>query len=434
MSQPLDGITVIDMTIAVQGPAAGAYLCDMGAQVIKVESPVGDPSRHARGRDNGTPRGTIGPQFVVCNRGKRSVCLDLSTELGMEALHRLLATADVFLTNFRGPALAKLGLDYDSLHGRYPSLIYAAVNGFGPKGPDKDRAMLDGAAAARGGIVSMTGAPDATPCVPGAVVADTAGAMQLALGTMTALFARERNGGQGQLVQTSGLGAQLWLQQWELTHVSMTGSSPARDGSHHSIIRGPYGVYQTKDGGAILLAQTLEQDDWDAFCIFAEVPELAFDPRLQTAGQRLGEGLTDEDSDEFRARLKVAFAQKTAQEWDDFLRTQPEIIWERVRNWHEALEDEQSLLNGYFDHVEVPGIGPTKIVGNLVSLSETPGAVKGGPPELGEGNAELLAAVGMTSEQIDELTQRADAVRLEAFAALAQALGVSLEELVNQEP
>jgi len=428
MSEPLSGITVVEMTIAVQGPAAGGYLRDMGADVIKVEPPVGDASRHARGRDNTTPIGTMGPQFVACNRGKRSVCVDLSTELGMQAVHKLLATADVFLTNFRAAALAKLGLDFDSLHARYPRLVYAAVNGFGPRGEDSDRAMLDGAAVARGGLVAMTGPADAAPHIPGAILADTAGAMQLALATVTALLARERSDGRGQLVQTSGLGAQLWLQQWELAHVSMTGAQLKRDGSHHSIIRGPYGAYRTKDGGAILLAQTMQQDDWDAFCIFAEVPELAFDPRLQTPGQRLGEGLTDADSDEFRAKLEHAFAQKSAQEWDDFLRTQPEIIWERVRDWQEVLQDEQSHANGYFTEVEVPGVGATQLVGNLVTMSETPGSVKGGPPELGEANVELLSEVGMSNDEIEQITSRAAAVREEAFALLAQALGQTQEE------
>ncbi len=433
LPEPLSGISVVELTIAVQGPAAGGYLRDMGAEVIKVEPPLGDASRYGRGRGNMTPVGTVGPQYVACNRGKRSVCVDLATDLGLQAVHKLLKGADVFLTNFRLAALAKLGLDYDTLHAQYPKLIYASVNGFGPLGEDADRAMLDGAAVARGGLVAMTGPADAAPHVPGGIVADTTGAMQLALGTVTALLGRERNGGQGQLMQTSGLGSQLWLQQWELAHVSMTGAKLQRDGSHHPIIRGPYGVYRTQCGGAILLAQTMQQEDWDAFCIFADVPELAFDPRLQTPAGRLGEGLTDADSDEFRAKLEHAFAQKTAQEWDDFLRTQPEIIWERVRDWHEVLQDPQSLANNYFADVEVPGVGSTRVVGNLISMSDTPGSVKGGPPELGEANREVLSAAGMSSDDIEQLTQHATAVRAEALALLAAAIGTEGNQEQGQE-
>jgi len=415
----------VEMTVAVQGPAAALYLCDMGADVIKVEPPLGDASRYGRGRDNDTPVGTIGPQFVAVNRGKRSVCVDVTTDIGSRALHGLLAQADVFLTNYRVPALRELGLDYPALSERYPGLVYASVNGFGPEGKDADKAMLDGAAVARGGLLHMTGAPDAAPCVPGGIVGDTAGAMHLALATMTALFARERNGGVGQHVQTSALGTQLWLQQWELTHVAMTGAELTRSGSHHPNIKGPYGAYETADGGAILLAHTMQQDAWDAFCVFAQEPELAVDPRMQTPGQRLGEGLTEQDSEEIRAVLERAFARKTALEWDEFLRTQPEIIWERARNLHEVLEDEQSVLNNYITSVDVPGFGATRTVGNLVTLSETPGSVKGGPPVLGEGNDELLAAAGLNAVEIADLTAHADHAREEAFRQL---LGASMGE------
>jgi crotonobetainyl-CoA:carnitine CoA-transferase CaiB-like acyl-CoA transferase len=421
MPEPLEGITVVEMTIAVQGPAAGLYMRDMGATVIKVEPPVGDGSRYGRGRFNELPQGTMGPQFVAANRGKRSVCIDLNTDFGMRALHGLLGEADVFLTNYREPALQKMGLGYAALHEKFPSLIYASVNGFGPQGPDADKAMLDGAAVARGGLAAMTGPADHPPALPGAIVADTAGAMQLALATVTALFARERHG-VGQRVQTSALGTQLWLQQWELTHVAMTDAPISRAGSHHSNLKGPYGIYRTSDDGAIMLAQTMHQDAWDAFCIFAEVPELAFDPRLQTAGQRLGEGMTEADSTEIRKRLSESFAAKTTSQWDEFLRTQPEIIWERVRSLPEVLEDEQNLANGYITSVTVPGIGQKRTVGNVVHLSETPGSVKGDPPELGEANIEVLTSLGFSASEVAEATQHATSVREEAFALLSGAV------------
>ena len=419
-AQPLSGFTVVEMTIAVQGPAAGLYLADMGAQVIKVEPPLGDPSRDGRGRNNSLPEGTIGPQYVAVNRGKRSVCMDLQTDLGQQAMHGLLATADVFLTNYRASALALLGLDYDALHDKYPNLVYAIVNGFGPKGEDADKAMLDGAAVARGGLLAATGAPDSAPHVPGAIVGDTSGAMQLALGVVTALLARER-GAPGQRVQTSALGTQLWLAQWEITHVSMTRADLTRHGSHHPNIKGPYGAYRTSDDGAILIAQTMTQDNWDAFCAFADVPDLAIDPRLQTPGQRLGEGLSEADSSEIQARLAWAFAQKTAMQWDEFLRTQPEIIWERARSWSQVLEDPQNVINGYITEVNVPQVGRVRTVGNLVGLSETPGSEKGDPPELGEANHEVLQQAGLSPEQIQALTTHAEGERAAAFAALLAA-------------
>jgi len=420
LSEPLDGIRVVEMTIAVQGPAAGLYLRDMGAEVIKVEPPIGDPNRYGRNVDNPNPAGTLGPQFVAVNRGKRSVCLDMSTELGRRALHGLLADADVFLSNYREDALIRMGLGWDALHAMYPRLIHATVSGFGPGGRDAGKAMLDGAAVARGGLAFMTGSADGPPNVPGAIIGDTAGAMQLALATMTALFTRERTG-IAQRVQTSALGTQLWLQQWELTHTAMTGAQLTRSGAHHPNIRGPYGVYQTSCGGAILLAQTMTQDAWDAICIFADIAEYAVDQRFNTPGKRLGEGITQEASEEVREALRRGFALHGAAAWDEFLRTQPEAIWERVRSWHEVLEDEQSLANDYLVTIEVPQFGQTRTVGNLVTLSETPGSVKGGPPLLGEGNAELLGRIGMTADEIESVTTRATEVREAAFAALLAA-------------
>jgi len=420
MPEPLAGLTVVEMTIAVQGPAAGVYLRDMGADVFKVEPPLGDPSRYNRARQNETPDGTMGPQYAACNRGKRSLCIDLSTEPGMSAMHALLAQADVFLTNYREPALKNLSLDYETLHAAYPSLVYASVNGFGPKGPDAGKAMLDGVAAARGGLVYHTGYADREACVPGGIIMDTAGAMQLALGVMTALVARERYG-IGQHVQNSALGTALWLQQWELTHTAMTGAQLGRDGNHHPNIRGFYGVYNTGDGGAILLTQVMDQEGWDALCIFADALELSFDPRFQTPGQRLGEGISEADSKEVRAILKQAFAAKTTDEWVEFLYTQPEIIWERVRSWSEVLEDEQNIANDYLTDIDVEGVGTTRSVGTLVALSETPGSPKGNPPALGEGNDEVLTQAGISGEIRAEIETHATEQR-EVFLAELRAL------------
>ena len=419
MSEPLEGFTVVELASAVQGPAAGLYLRDMGAELLKVEPPIGDSSRHGRNRNNETPEGTYGPQFVAVNRGKRSLSIDLTKDLGKKALHRLLEQADVLLTNYRMPALKKLGFDYETLHSIYPDLIYANVNGFGPEGPDADKAMLDGAAVARGGMLSLTGKKGELPVLLGSVVGDTGGAMQLALGVLTALLARERHGG-GQKVSVSGLGAQLWFQQWELTHESMTGKLLERDGQHHCNLRGAYGLYQTSDSKAILLASSMTLESWDALCVLADVPELVFHPRLQTPGGRLGEGLTDAESDEIREKLVAAFLGKTALEWDDFLRTQPEIIWERVRDHREVFEDEQSLINGYFTQVNVPGLGERATVGNLVKMSETPGSEKGDPPALGEANSEILSRAGIDEKEIVEINSTVEAARASAIAALSQ--------------
>ena len=286
MHGPLSHITAVEMTIAIQGPAAGLFLADMGASVIKVEPPIGDPSRYHRGVHNSLPPDAMSSQFVCANRGKRSVSVDAHTEEGRAAIYELLKTADVFLSNYRRDALERMGLDYATVAALNDKLVYATVNGFGPLGPDADKAMLDGAAIARGGLAAITGTEKGGPMAPGGTVADNTGAMQFALGIVTALVARDQTG-KGQHVQTSALGAQMWLQQWEMTHEWMTGSHLKRSGSHHPNIWGPYGIYGTSDGAHFLFAVALTSEAWDAFWVFADDPTMALDPTWDKPGKRL---------------------------------------------------------------------------------------------------------------------------------------------------
>jgi len=421
MTEPLSGIRVLEMATAIQGPGAAMFLTDMGAEVIKVEPPVGDGSRYHRGANNTLPADVMNSQFISMNRGKRSVCVDFHTELGRAVVERLIATCDVFLTNFRASALQRMGLDYATLHARHPRLIHASVNGFGPLGPDADKAMLDGAAQARGGVIAITGPADGPAMPPGAAIADTGGAMQFALAVMTALFARERTG-LGQQVQTSALGAQLWLQMWEIQQTAITGKPLQRAGQHHCNILSPYGVYRTSDGGAFLFAVAMSDESWFAFCDFAGLPDLAADPHWDNGGKRIGYAGDATNVEQSRKRMAEAFARKTTQQWSDFLATQPEIVYERVRDYAEVLTDPQNIANDYVVDMDVPTIGRTKIVGNLLKFSATPASVKGPPPLLGEANAEIMTRLGFSRVDVDAVANQAQAQRelVLAAAALAQ--------------
>ena len=175
----------------------------------------------------------MGTQYVAMNRGKRGIALDVHSDLGREVLRRLVAGADVFVTNYRREALERMDLGYAELAALNPRLVYARVSGFGPLGPDADKAMLDGAAQARSGVAAISGPADGPPMPPGAAMADHTGAMQLALGVMTALYARERTG-RGQEVNTSSLGAMMWVQAWEIT---LTGMATSRCGARASTTR-----------------------------------------------------------------------------------------------------------------------------------------------------------------------------------------------------
>ncbi|HIG44207.1 MAG TPA: CoA transferase [Gammaproteobacteria bacterium] len=409
----------MEMTIALQGPAAGLYLRDMGAEVIKVEPPIGDSARHHRGANNSTPPEALTPAFIAANRGKKSVCVDVHTPTGREVVKRLLDRADVFLTNYREEFLKSMGLDYDTLHSQYPQLVYAQVNGFGPEGKDRDKPMLDGAAQARGGIMSLSGPPGQPPSPPGAAIADLGGAMQLALGVMTGLFARSQHG-VGQKVSTSSLGAQLWLQQWELQQ-SIIADQPLRaEGAHLANIQGPYGVYETSDGGAFMLAVAMDEESWDALCIFAEAYEIIGDPDWNTQGKRMGSSGKGRQPDEIRAILRRGFLTKTTAEWVEFMYDQPDIIMERVRGLEDVITDEQNIANEYIVPMTMPIIGETKVVGNLVRMSETPGSVKGPAPELGAQNFEVLSMLGFSEEEIEAVAEQTETVRAEFALAMEQ--------------
>jgi crotonobetainyl-CoA:carnitine CoA-transferase CaiB-like acyl-CoA transferase len=421
VTEALEGIQVLEMATALQGPAAGGYLADMGAAVVRIEPPEGDASRFHRGVNNFHPVGTPGAQFIATSRGKRSVSMDIHHPLALEAVYRLADRADVFLSNYRESALERLGLGYETLHARNPRLVYAVASGFGDKGPDANKGMVDGAAQARGGIASVTGLAGGTPMMPGATIGDTAGAMQLALGIMTALVARERLGF-GQRVAVSAYGAQIWLQMWEITQSSVTGHTLSRTGSHHPNIPGTYGVYATADGGSIFLAFARTEESWQSFCNFSGIPEIGSDERWNTLQKRMGMGNDAEGTiaRQVHPYLEKAFASKTTAEWIAFLDSEPEIIYNPVYGYDEVLNDPQALANEYIVEREIPHAGRHKVVGNPIHLSNNPGTPKDFIPELGQDTELVLEELGFGWDEIEQINAATREAVRQKFIALGQ--------------
>jgi crotonobetainyl-CoA:carnitine CoA-transferase CaiB-like acyl-CoA transferase len=418
MPAPLEGIRVIDFGTAIQGPLAATFLADMGAEVIKIESPTGDGIRWNLGPFDFPEEASGSPMFLSANRGKRYMNLDAHTEESRQVIHKLIESADVFVTNYREAALQRLGFDYDSLAKINPRLIYGAVSGFGHRGPVSANPMYDLCAQARSGIPNVTGQPHDAPNLPGAMLADQGGATMLALGIMTALVARERHG-VGQKVDTSAYGTLTWLQSWEITHTGLTGQLRDRAGSYHPLIAGSYGVYRTRDGKAIAYMDMLSNAGFEKFCAFGGIPELAKDERFDSMRGRVGLGGAEAAliASEQRPFLERAFASHTLAEWKAFLDElgSEEAVYQEVFDYQDILDDPQALACEYIVERDVPGVGKKKLTGNPITLSKTPSRVGDPGGEIGQNNEEILLELGYDWDFISKLREQTQAAIDAAF-------------------
>src|SRR5687768_11957498 len=240
----LDGVRVVEAGLLVQGPQASATLREWGAEVIKVELPgLGDQARWLPVQ----PGDTRSAYFLCCNRGKRSITVDLRTPDGREVFLRLAEWADVVITNFAPGTMDKWGLGYEDVAARNPRLVYAAGSTYGTEGTDAAREGADLSAQAAGGLISTTGRDGHEVTPVGATIADHIASQNLVGGIVAALFAREKTG-EGQRVTTSLLGGQIWAQASEYTACLLRGAPAGRANRGHALIAGLYGIFRTADG------------------------------------------------------------------------------------------------------------------------------------------------------------------------------------------
>jgi crotonobetainyl-CoA:carnitine CoA-transferase CaiB-like acyl-CoA transferase len=387
MTSPLNGITILDLTRVLSGPYCTMLLGDMGARVIKIEQPRGgDDTRHW-----GPPFvGSESAYFLSINRNKESVTLDFKQAEGRALLDQLIAKSDVVVENFRPGTLGRLGLDYASLAPKQPRLIYCSVSGFGQTGPRRKEPGYDAVLQAEGGLMSITGLPDAPPVRVGVAIADIATGMFAAQGISMALYARERTG-RGQLVDVSMLDSVAALLTYQAGIYFATDTAPVRMGNRHPTIV-PYETFTASDGEFVLAVGN--DDQWRRFC---EVAGIDADERFATNRGRVT-GYA-----ELRPLVASRLRPQPRRYWIEKL-TAAGVPCGSVRDLGEVFGDPQLTARDMVIPMQHPVAGDIRVLGSPMKLSDTPAAVRTAPPTLGQHtDAVLQHDLGLEYEAIGQL-------------------------------
>lgn len=377
MAGPLEGVRVLDLTWVLAGPFASMVLCDLGADIIKVERPpIGDVARMTAPIVNGESC-----YFLSVNRGKRSIAIDLKNEAGRELFLRLVEHVDVVMENFTPGTMDALRLSYDVLSRRNPRLIYSATSGFGQTGPDRLRPALDIIAQGMGGIMSITGEPGGPPVRPGTSLGDIAAGLFTAIGVLAALHERERSG-RGQMIDVAMLDCQIAILENAFARYFATGEVPGPIGTRHPVAT-PFQAFPTRDGYIVLALSWGVENQWELFCATIGRPELIDDPRFDSGPLRT------EHHAELEPILNEALRQKTTAEWvREFdaigLPCGP------LNNVAQAAALPQVKAREMLVEVEHPRIGRFPLPNTPVKLSRTPGGVRGPSPSLGQDTDDVL--------------------------------------------
>ena len=409
MAGPLANVKILDLTWVLSGPYCSMVLCDLGAEVIKVERPpYGDVAR-----TSGPFLNQESAYFFSINRGKKSVLLDLKTSAGHELFLDLVDKVDVVMENFTPGTMDSLGLGYEALSERNPRIIYAATSGFGQTGPDSKRPALDIVVQGMGGVMSITGEVGGEPVRPGLSLGDISAGLFTAIGILTALHERESSG-RGQMVDISMLDCQIAVLENAFSRYAATGEVPKPLGTRHPVST-PFQAFPTKDGYIVIALGFGLENAWAVFCAMLGVPEILDDPRFETPALRT------RNHGELEPILVGALRQRTTAEW--VVELEPlGIPCGPLHTIPEAAEYPQVAAREMLVDVESVRGNRLRIPNSPVKLSRTAAAIKGGPPTLGQHTVEILTSVlGLNEKQIEE-----------AFASGGAAVGEDLPPELTQ--
>ena len=380
----LEGIRVLDVTQVMAGPFCAMQLCDMGADVIKVEPPGGDSTRRMAGAADGDSAG-----FNAVNRGKRGIVLDLGTARGQAVMRRLLTSTDILIENYRPGVMGRFGLDYATLANDQPALIYASISGYGQTGPDAAKGGFDLIAQGVSGLMSITGEPGGPPVKAGVPLTDLGAALFALAAILAALHFRNRTG-LGQYIDTSLVEAGIALSVWESAEYFGQGVPPEPLGSAHRMLA-PYQAIRCADGYITLAAGT--------------------DRLFQRLCDAIGhpEWTTDADfaNDTLRVRNRAALVDRI----EAITSLEPRHRWLArfdaakvpcgpINNYAETFADPQVLARGMVIDVDHPTLGRLRTLGSPIKMSVTPPAAGRRAPLLGEHTREVLSEAGCSEHEI----------------------------------
>jgi len=380
---PLDGVTVLDLCSYLAGPYGCTLLADLGASVIKIESPQCDMLRQFPSSLAGESR-----FFLGTNRGKRALALDLKRPEGLAVLRRLVKTADVLVENFRPSVPARLGIDYPRLKAISPRLIYCGLTGYGDRGPLSEKGGFDQVLQCLSGIAVFQGAASGAPEVVLGSVLDYFTSALLAYGVAAALYHRERNG-RGQYLSLSLLRSALTIQAGRFVWAESEGRDVVRD----SGTGGLTGIHPTREGWFYISVHS--NHFFAALCELIGWPELACDPRCATMRSRA------EHTAELVPEVRSALAPRTAHEWEELFGER--VPCAAVRPIEDMFDHPQVLAEDLVATLDHPQVGRYRAMKEPVKFSETPGPAPTPAPTFGQHSDEILTGCGYSAEEIAAL-------------------------------
>jgi CoA:oxalate CoA-transferase len=382
---PLTGVRVVDLTRIIAGPFCTCLLADLGADVIKIET----PGRGDSLRQQGVLVDGFSWYFAQFNRNKRSVTLDLRKEEGKAVLAELLRSADVLVENFRPGVLAEMGFPETRLEELNPRLVVTSINGYGSTGPYVDRPAFDFIAQAMSGFMSVTGTRDGEPLRAGPPISDLVAGLYAAFGTVAALHGRARSD-RGQRVESTLTGGLISMLAYFSAGHFVTGGQPERTGNDHPVAY-PYGLFRAADGEVAVAPST--EVHARRFMAALGLGHLLEQPRFASNAARV------QNRDALRAPIEAVTREATVDSWIDRLNAAG-VPCGRVMTLPEVFSDPQVLAQDMVIEAEQPGHGRVRMTGFPVKLSETPPTLRRPAPALGEHTAEVLGELGYDDARI----------------------------------